>query len=454
MKKKSQFIIFIVIILVGLIALFAGSYRYVTKWRYTEIDTQVSPDERCRLTLQMKGEPEWPFGTTYGRIIVQYDGEIIQKKSFQIRDDGAVLRAQNWDTIWNSSGVQITLHGSEQDDEIIRILYDGTEAYEDFSDNDPAERFKTLTDTYFSGRNRAYDWKKTEAGLESIYFPIISLNSSGSEEEEWFCSDITNWLLYVMEELPYEGNEALYEKIFIKYQEKTYEYIFHDLQNFSKEHIAQVNHDLYDFIEEIFAQDYASRNTDKSVNSQKTPENIVLTEEQEQFYLSIQPDCSCKLSGGLEYRMLPVDRACGSSYYALITVENGKKNISLFNPDPYLGMGGNALWISFLDDGQTGFSCLTYNGGASSILYRTTDGGKTFETVEYPSAKAILPDGTYYNPFVIPEKIYQEDQKLYMEVGQGSDGDYYGKEGFCKGLYESQDNGRIWRYVKEIKAKR
>lgn len=173
-----------------------------------------------------------------------------------------------------------------------------------------------------------------------------------------------------------------------------------------------------------------------------------------QFYLSVQPDCSYKTSGGLEYRMLPVDRACGSSYYALIAVENGKEEISLFNPDPYLGMGGNALWISFLEDGQTGFSCLTYSGGTYGILYRTTDGGKTFETVEYPSAKATLPDGTYYNPFVVPEKIYKEEQKLYMEVGQGPDGDYYGKEGFCKGLYESQDNGRIWRYVKEIEAQR
>lgn len=35
-------------------------------------------------------------------------------------------------------------------------------------------------------------------------------------------------------------------------------------------------------------------------------------------------------------------------------------------------------------------------------------------------------DGTYYNPFVVPEKVYEKDGNLYMEVGQGADGDYYG----------------------------
>ena len=84
------------------------------------------------------------------------------------------------------------------------------------------------------------------------------------------------------------------------------------------------------------------------------------------------------------------------------------------------------------------------------MLYRTEDGGSSFDVVEYPSAKVKLSDGTYYNPFVVPEKVYEEDGKLYMEVGQGADGDYYGEEGFCNGLYESEDNGKTWTYVKEI----
>ena len=50
----------------------------------------------------------------------------------------------------------------------------------------------------------------------------------------------------------------------------------------------------------------------------------------------------------------------------------------------------------------------------------------------------------------MPESVYEKNGKLYMEAGQGADGDYYGEIGFCNGLYESEDNGRIWTYVKEI----
>ena len=64
----------------------------------------------------------------------------------------------------------------------------------------------------------------------------------------------------------------------------------------------------------------------------------------------------------------------------------------------------------------------------------------------------MLSDGTYYNPFVVPEEIYEKEGKLFMEVGQGSDGDYYGADGLCNGLYESVDHGKNWTYIKETAA--
>ena len=73
--------------------------------------------------------------------------------------------------------------------------------------------------------------------------------------------------------------------------------------------------------------------------------------------------------------------------------------------------------------------------------------------MEYPSAKAVLPDGTYYNPFVMPQRVYEENGKLYMVAGQGADGDYHGRDRgseLCSGLYESLDNGKTWMYIREI----
>ncbi len=355
------------------------------------------------------------------------------------------------------AGVRITLMRGGRTDRIIRIMYDGAEEFISYSDEqitaetdtNKTEYYRYLTDAYFEGRNRTHEYEESGTGMEKAYTLIISLHSSDSQEKEWFCSDVINWLLYVMEELPYEGNEELYDRIIIDFGEKTFDYRFQNLQNFTRENIANVYNDLYDFVEEILAKSYAERQNVKK-DTEKETEKAELTEETKQYYLSMQPDCSYTTAEGVEYRMIPVDRACGSSYYALLVTADGGKSAVMVNPDPYLGSGGGALWISFLQDGQTGFSCLTHSGGTYGSLYRTEDGGRNFEPVEYPSAKVKLPDGTYYNPFVLPEKVYEKDGKLYMEAGQGADGDYYGEEGFCNGLYESEDNGKTWTYVKEV----
>lgn len=492
MKSKVRIVLFITGIVVALFLILTGSYWYVANYKYTDIDAQMSPDERYQLTLQMKGEPEWPFGSTYGRIVARYDGKVIRKIEFEICDDGAMLRKENWDVVWGVAGVQVTLKGSEQDNQVIQIMYDGTEDFSGYSqdqitaemekrygniafcskegnlycfdtgkfsflvqndlimsDNYRMEYFRYLTDEYFSTRNRAHEYEESGTGLEKTYTPVIPLFSAASEEEEWFCSDVINWLLYVMKELPYGENEDLYWQIKIAYDGETFDYMFPDMQDFTQENGSSVYNDLYDFVEKITAENYEEK-IGKEEDSVEEKDNSEIAEETVQFYLSLTPDCSYETANGIEYRMVPVDRACGSSYYVLIATADGGKSASMVNLDPYLGSGGGARWISFLQDGQTGFSCLSYSGGAYGRLYRTEDGGKSFETVEYPSAKAKLSDGTYYNPFVMPEKVYEEDGRLYMEVGQGPDGDYYGEEGYCHGLYESEDNGKTWTYLKEI----
>lgn len=492
MKRAVKIFLIITGIVVGLILILAGSLWYVTECKCTDIDTQISPDERCQLTLQMKGEPEWPFGSTHGRIIVRYDDQVIRKIEITIYDDGATLRKENWSVVWGAAGAQVTLMGSEQDDQILQIMYDGTEGFPGYSeeqitaemgkrygsvkacgmegefyyydtgefsflvqndlvmnDNYKTEYYRYLTDAYFAGRNRAHEYEENGEGIENFYTPVISLNSSSSEEKEWFCSDVINWLLYVMNDLPYEENEELYQMIEIDYAGETFDYQFLYMQNFSQENISEVYNALYAFVENILTESYEEKVNVKEDVEEET-EKKAISDETIQFWLSLQPDCSCQTADGTEYRMIPADRACGSSYYVLIATADGGKSALMVNLDPYLGSGGEAKWISFLEDGQTGFSCLTYSGGTYGAFYRTEDGGRSFEEIKYPSAKAKLPDGTYYNPFVVPEKVYEKDGKLYMEAGQGADGDYYGEEGYCNGLYESEDNGKSWMYVKEI----
>jgi len=125
MKRWIRIIFITAAIFLGLSVLLAGSIIYTTKYRVTVIDRQVSPDGRGEVTLRMKGEPEWPFGSAYGDIVFRYDGEERAQINIAIRDDGAMLRPDSWKPEWGEAGVRITLTGSEQEDEVICLLYDG-----------------------------------------------------------------------------------------------------------------------------------------------------------------------------------------------------------------------------------------------------------------------------------------------------------------------------------------
>ena len=320
------------------------------------------------------------------------------------------------------------------------------------TDNYRMEQYRYLTDSYFAGTNRWHEYEEMGSGVERIYTPVIHLDSSQSEEKEWFCSDVTNWLLSCVEELPYAGNEDLYAVIRIAYMGEQYTYEPKGMDTLTESDKAEVYNALYEFIEDLlntaYEQEVAGGKTDGSAQ-----DPVQISAEQAEFYLTLEPACSYVTADGVEYRMVEVDRALGSSYYVMLVTDDGGKNCLSVNGDPYLGSGGTARWISFLDDGNTGFSCLAYSGGSYGSLYRTEDGGHSFERVEYPSAKVELPDGTYYNPFVMPERVYEEDGKLYLVAGQGPDGDHYSEEGYSSGLYESEDGGKTWKYVREFVEK-
>ena len=188
---------------------------------------------------------------------------------------------------------------------------------------------------------------------------------------------------------------------------------------------------------------------EKETGSVSEEETIEITQEMKDYYMTIEPACSFQTETGLEYRMAAVDRALGSSFYVLIGVEDQGRTCVFVNPDPYNGSGGESRWITFIDE-KLGFSCLSHSAGVYGSLYRTMDGGCSWKEIEYPSARVKLPDGTYYNPFVMPEKTYEKDGILYMEAGQGADGDYYDEQGFCHGLYQSFDKGVTWEFVQTV----
>lgn len=148
----------------------------------------------------------------------------------------------------------------------------------------------------------------------------------------------------------------------------------------------------------------------------------------------------------LGYQLEVVDAATGSRFYALNRTEDGGESWDRINLDPFLGNTGVSSGITFIDE-ELGFIALSRGGRSEGQLYRTSDGGFSFERVELPEIEVPLTDIETYNPFDYPEMPYEENGWLYLEVGQGQDGDY---NGGTKALYRSSDNGEIWEFIEEI----
>lgn len=101
-----------------------GSFYYVYKYKKTTCDTVVSPDRKYELVLQAVGEPEWPFGSTSGRLVLQEGKNKIAARDFELRNDGASLNSDCWEVAWYDDYVEIVLSGREQSDEIVLLYFD------------------------------------------------------------------------------------------------------------------------------------------------------------------------------------------------------------------------------------------------------------------------------------------------------------------------------------------
>ncbi len=513
MKKVIQVTGLIFLIIFSAITVLIGSFIYITKYRVLEVGREKSADRNYEVIFQMIGEPEWPFGSTTGRFVVNdlANDRQLQETDLTIFDDGATFRDSNWEVTWYPVGVEIIISGSEQENGTYVIYYDGSDRFKGYTKEQAvawiqkkygsevrfvSEQNNTytfdeggfgfevqkdfyLTDNYEKAYYEWYGEQFSAAHNRYIYFeednseyiPVVGFNGRQAGEIESFCNAVCD-LAESFEKVPFDKFIYYIEEQDFTFDMKGYlePYSRNALYNAVYEQLEQISLRAIEEEETPDADYPEAANTDRSETFPvETESNVIpngdsdgtnkseafsieITEEILEYYKSLEPDASYKMKDGTAYNMLPVDRACGSSYY-ILTAAKGN-SLQIINMDPYLGQGGEARWISFLENEQTGFSCLSYSGGSYGLLFRTADGGKTFREVTYPSANALLSDGTIYNPFVMPEKVWEEKGKMYLLVGQGPDGDYYGEKGYCNGLFESTDQGVTWSYLGEEAVKR
>lgn len=187
----------------------------------------------------------------------------------------------------------------------------------------------------------------------------------------------------------------------------------------------------YIFYDEAVIQSQIDRREEKAAQD-ADPNFFEESEISEEYFLS----------NATGYQLVILDAALGSRFYGLRKTTDGGETWTMHSYDPFLGEMGGSAGLTFIDD-QLGFAVLAKSGGSYANLYRTNDGGENFLPVDIIS-QTVTQNGHEYEPFDFPGVPFEEDGQLFLEVGQGADGDY--ARG-VEALYVSDDLGDTFKFV-------
>ena len=126
MKKFLKYVLCIMGVLLVMIVVVWCSISYTANYKKTICDTSVSPDGKYELTLQAVGEPDWPFGSPSGRLILKKNEDTISQTGFELRNDGGSVNDSCWKVTWYETYVEVILSGKEQPDERITLCFNGS----------------------------------------------------------------------------------------------------------------------------------------------------------------------------------------------------------------------------------------------------------------------------------------------------------------------------------------
>lgn len=136
MKKNTKWTRGVITVIILTIALIWISFYYATNYKKTICDTSVSSDGKYELSLLAVGEPEWPFGSATGLLILKEGKNTISKTQFELRNDGGMINSHCWKVTWNDEYVEVIISGKEQFDEQIILSFDGKKEIQQLTDKE------------------------------------------------------------------------------------------------------------------------------------------------------------------------------------------------------------------------------------------------------------------------------------------------------------------------------
>ena len=134
MKNFLKIMLCIIGSFITLIVVFWLCISYTINYKKTTCDTSVSPDGKYELILLAIGEPDWPFGSASGRLILKEGKDEISQTDFELCNDGGSISSSCWKVTWYEDYAEVILSGEEQPDERVTLYFDGTKEAQQLTD--------------------------------------------------------------------------------------------------------------------------------------------------------------------------------------------------------------------------------------------------------------------------------------------------------------------------------
>lgn len=122
MKKVLKVILGIVLSVVLVLGLLYGLFIYMIEY-HVETVAKESYYE-YEVVMQSVGAPLF-FSSADGRLLLKKNDTIINKTDFVLSDDGGSIREDVWSVSWYKDHVSVVIRGSEQDDMLYSLYYNG-----------------------------------------------------------------------------------------------------------------------------------------------------------------------------------------------------------------------------------------------------------------------------------------------------------------------------------------
>lgn len=122
MKKVLKVILGILLSIVLVICLLYGAFIYMIEYHVATVDKKSY--NGYEVIMQSVGSPLF-FSSADGRLLLKKNGKTINKTDFVLSDDGGSIRKAVWSVSWYKDHVSVVIRGSEQDDMLYSLYYNG-----------------------------------------------------------------------------------------------------------------------------------------------------------------------------------------------------------------------------------------------------------------------------------------------------------------------------------------